>query len=410
MFRSPAYREPNEVVGTAAELFAGVGGFRVGLSRAGWKTVYSNQWEPSTKTQHASDVYVHNFGAEGHSNEDIFGVAAIPALFDMLVGGFPCQDYSVAKARGAALGLEGKKGVLWWEIARLVSTSRPKYLLLENVDRLLYSPTAQRGRDFAIMLATLGMLGYSVEWRLINAADYGFPQRRKRVWIFASRLGAHDQPAESLIFEDGILARSFPVEGNTVGISTVKIGERPDLVSQDGQIRGTQGFSNAGIFRDGIAYQSKVSAKFDGPRFTLGDVLVSPDLVPENFRIPDSDVPRWSEAKGSKKLLRVAKSTGFQYVYSEGAMSFPDKLENPSRTVLTAEGGTTPSRFKHAVFDGQGLRRLLPIELERLSDFPDNWTALAGPNNPVRDSRRAFLIGNALVTGLVTRIAKHLRT
>ena len=169
------------------ELFAGVGGFRVGLENTGkYKVVWSNQWEPSTKTQHASMVYENVFGQEGHSNEDIHLVptSKIPDA-DVLVGGFPCQDYSVATTLKNSKGIEGKKGVLWWQINRILQEkeTKPKYLILENVDRLLKSPSNQRGRDMAIILKCLEELGYAVEWRVINAAEYGFPQRRRRVFI-----------------------------------------------------------------------------------------------------------------------------------------------------------------------------------------------------------------------------------
>jgi len=191
------FREPTKAVGNVAELFAGVGGFRLGLAKAGWRTTFSNQWEPSTKTQHASMVYTARFGDDGHSNEDIAKVASLPRDIDLLVGGFPCQDYSVAKTLNTAKGLEGKKGVLWWEILRLVEQRKPSFVFLENVDRLLKSPSHQRGRDFAVMLKTLGDAGYLVEWRVVNAAEYGFPQRRVRVFIVATRIqrGAKDVSA-----------------------------------------------------------------------------------------------------------------------------------------------------------------------------------------------------------------------
>ena len=111
---------------------------------------------------------------------------AIPAEVDLVVGGFPCQDYSVAKTLSSSLGLEGKKGVLWWQIMRLIKSQRPKMVFLENVDRLLKSPASQRGRDFAIMLASLSDAGYFVEWRVVNAAEYGFPQRLSRKVRLAS--------------------------------------------------------------------------------------------------------------------------------------------------------------------------------------------------------------------------------
>src|SRR3989344_392807 len=187
------------------ELFAGVGGFRIGLEKAGtFKTIWSNQWEPATKKQHASETYIARFGSDGHSNEDIskVKVSDIPD-HELLVGGFPCQDYSVARTLSQATGLQGKKGVLWWEIHRILKekgTKAPKYLILENVDRLLKSPASQRGRDFAIMIASLNDLGYIVEWRIVNAAEYGMPQRRRRVFILGYHQGS---PIHSKIVSSG---------------------------------------------------------------------------------------------------------------------------------------------------------------------------------------------------------------
>ena len=158
----------NDKLVRVVELFAGVGGFRIGLEGASdaYKTVWNNQWEPSTKRQDASLVYQARFGVEGHSNRDINDVRTddIPD-HDLLVGGFPCQDYSVAATLSKSGGIEGKKGVLWWQIYRILDEKgdrRPDYLFFENVDRLLNSPATQRGRDFAIILASLSDLGYVV--------------------------------------------------------------------------------------------------------------------------------------------------------------------------------------------------------------------------------------------------------
>ena len=174
---------------TVCELFAGVGGFRVGLERAAsnWNTVWANQWEPSRKSQYAFECYVSHFGKnKNYINEDIASIDKndIPN-HNLLVGGFPCQDYSVA--RSGAKGMEGKKGVLWWQIKEVLEAKSPKFVLLENVDRLLKSPASQRGRDFGVILACFNDLGYTVEWRVINAADYGFAQRRRRTFIFACK-------------------------------------------------------------------------------------------------------------------------------------------------------------------------------------------------------------------------------
>ncbi len=409
-YQIPPYKEPTNPVGTVAELFAGVGGFRVGLARAGWKTVYSNQFEPSTKAQHASDVYVANFGTEGHSNEDIAKVTRIPSQFDLLVGGFPCQDYSVAKSANSATGLEGKKGVLWWEILRLVIEHRPKFIFLENVDRLLKSPTAQRGRDFAVMLTTLGQAGYVIEWRVVNAADYGFPQRRIRVFIVGTRIdGPLDNPDPlQTIFQDGILATALPVEPNDAGIAQIEISSNAESVSLTfGQGLKFSPFANAGVFVNGTAHTAKVRAKSRRKPRTLGEVLLDDREVPEEYWVEPSRVTEWEFLKGAKSLDRVHKESGFIYRYSEGSMAFPDHLDRPSRTILTGEGGSSASRFKHIIQIGTRFRRLVPVELERLSGFPDGWTNPPEVAN-ISDSRRAFFIGNALVVGLIEMVGQEL--
>ena len=194
--------------------------------------------EPSTKRQHASEIYVSRWNLLPHGdkllwyndtelnelfvNDDIAKVHTddIPD-HDLLVGGFPCQDYSVAKTLDKAAGLQGKKGVLWWEIYRILKDKKPSHVLLENVDRLIKSPVRQRGRDFAVMLSCFSDLGYAVEWRVINAAEYGFPQRRRRIFIFAHREGTaiHKKmtnPSNVMdwIYEDGLFAKSFPILGS----------------------------------------------------------------------------------------------------------------------------------------------------------------------------------------------------
>lgn len=409
-YRNPPYKEPDDTVGTVAELFAGVGGFRIGLARAGWKTVFSNQWEPSTKSQHASDVYVARFGSDGHSNQDIAMVEEIPQRFDLLVGGFPCQDYSVANSARSATGLEGKKGVLWWEILRLVLLHKPKFIFLENVDRLLKSPTAQRGRDFAVMLTTLGNAGYVVEWRVVNSADYGFPQRRIRVFIVATRAeaGAKKLNPEDTIFHNGILAKALPVGPNESGISEIPISLNPEEVSLGfGRGLRTTPFSNAGFYFDGNAHTAKVNSKSRRKAHTLGDVLVDEADVPGEYWVDESRVSDWQFLKGAKSLERVNKESGFNYKYSEGSMAFPDRIDRPSRTILTAEGGNTPSRFKHVIKIGNRYRRLVPLELERLSGFPENWTKPEGLEH-MTDARRAFFIGNALIVGLIELVGREL--
>lgn len=405
------FKDPSKPVGTVAELFAGVGGFRIGLSRAGWKTVFSNQWEPGTKVQHASDVYVARFGPEGHSNEDISKIHSLPRNIDLLVGGFPCQDYSVAKTLNRAKGLKGKKGVLWWEILRLVEKQKPNFIFLENVDRLLKSPSNQRGRDFAVMLKTLGNAGYFVEWRIVNAADYGFPQRRIRVFIVAtkkSRASKYSNP-EQVISKNGILARALPIEPIDNLIHEVVLdGQADEISSRFNRAGGKSPFLNSGYYADGIAYTVRTQAKLANNPQVLGDVILPDSQIPDEYWVDTSRIKEWKYLKGAKSIKRTHKESGVTYNYAEGKMAFPDLLSNPSRTILTGEGGSTPSRFKHIINTKKGYRRLTPIELERLNGFPENWTQFAANGNLIPDGKRAFLMGNALVIGLIERVGRVL--
>jgi DNA (cytosine-5)-methyltransferase 1 len=400
-----------------AELFAGIGGFRIGFESANkklkhsdlFKVVWSNQWEPGEKAQHASRVYEHRFGPEGHSNEDISTVdpGRIPK-FDVLVGGFPCQDYSVAKPLNMSNGLEGKKGVLWWDIHRFVEKQKPKMAILENVDRLLVSPGNQRGRDFAIMLASLSDLGYAIEWRIINAAEYGFSQRRRRIFIIAHKKGTEGyrrikaSSAEALT-SSGLIATAFPITTETLIADTFELtGEVWEITENFNKgVGGKSPFLNAGICFNRKVTTQKTLPVYKGKVKTLGSVLVDESKVPDEYFITPSELKIWKQHKGAKRIMRTKKN-GIQYEYAEGAMSFPDSVEKPARTIITSEGGRTPSRFKHVVKTPSGrYRRLLPIELEQLSGFPKRHTDLPG----LTDARRAFFIGNALVTGIIDKFA-----
>lgn len=416
------YSEPQNPIGTVSELFAGVGGFRIGLSRNGWKTIFSNQWEPSTKTQHASSVYEKQFGTEGHTNEDIAvvldeylsGEREIPRT-TMVVGGFPCQDYSVAKTLSSSAGLKGKKGVLWWEILRLVEANRPPIVFLENVDRLLKSPASQRGRDFAIMLASLSDAGYFVEWRVVNAAEYGFPQRRKRVFIVAKDISLFGKPQTknpSLFLSlESTMSQALPVTSIPAGslVSEFRLeGELFELTENFDLGGKLSPFKKSGYMVDRHVFTAEVSPVGEGLG-TLASVLLPDEEVPEEYFVSDEQLPNWKYLKGAKREERTHTASGTTYFYAEGSMAFPDLLSNPSRTILTGEGGTSASRFKHIIQTNDGrFRRLVPIELERLNGFPDNWTTTGKDGEKISDVKRAFFMGNALVVGVVERIGKQL--
>ena len=395
-----------------AELFAGVGGFRLGLEKNGFKIIWSNQWEPLTKTQHASMVYEKRFGKENHSNVDIALVPTddIPD-HDLLCGGFPCQDYSVATTLNNSRGLIGRKGVLWWSIHRILNekgNNRPKYLFLENVDRLLKSPANQRGRDFAVMLQSLNELGYAIEWRVINAAEYGMPQRRRRIFF----LGYHKSTdiykkltkmdINKWIFEAGVITNAFPISPKGELQDFDLQGDLVELTNKFNKNKKLSPFLNTGLMIDGKVSTIKTEPNYEGKEVMLRDIIQN-GSIDKTFFIKNEDKDKWEYLKGAKKEKRVTK-TGFEYNYSEGGMIYPDRLNKPSRTIITGEGGPSPSRFKHVIKTKQGLRRLTPIELERLNMFPDDHTKLEG----ITDAKRAFFMGNALVVGIVEKIGNAL--
>ena len=447
---------------TVCELFAGVGGFRCGLNNINsiedlqkqekWETVWFSQWEPADKKiQWAHACYVNRFGdcqdLNGNytTNEDINAIdkKTVPG-HSLLVGGFPCQDYSVASSLATSKGLEGKKGVLWWDIRDMLEAKKAPFVLLENVDRLLKSPAKQRGRDFGIILACFRDLDYTVEWRVINAAEYGYQQRRRRTFIFAYKnsteyasqikravkynnmfgeeIKRHNMV--HLIEEEGFFAKCFPVDvtdGKKVKSGTLPmgIGELSDSFSFD--------FENSGVMKDGVFYTLKTFPKYSGKQITLGDIMEDGQIdksffIPEEklyYTSPDihhSDETRmqlepeqrktWQYIKGAKKINRKA-ANGHEYVFSEGAVPMIDEYDKPARTMLTSEGGF--SRTTHIVRDKLtgAIRLLTPVEMERIQGFPSNWTVeclVDGNKTEMPLNKRRFMMGNALVVDLIKQM------
>ncbi len=407
---------------TICELFAGVGGFRLGMERleTGWNTTWFSQWEPGKTNQWAHDCYVAHFGdlpdirGEYHTGEDISVVDknCIPD-HNLLVGGFPCQDYSVAHTLASSHGIEGKKGVLWWQIRDTIIAKKPAFCIFENVDRILKSPASQRGRDFGIILACLEQLGYSVEWRVVNAATYGAAQRRRRTFIFAYRNDTVygklivNNSAENIIASSGLMAQAFPVSEYTdveeSDLNEYKTNkEKTEITDDDIQNISDKyafSFEKAGYMHDGKIYTCEVTEIEEKP-ILIKQILQ--ENVDEEFYITEDKKPKWVYLKGAKKIPRKTKE-GHEYIFSEGPVAFPDPWDRPGRTMLTSE--STLNRSTHVVTDpGNGrLRLLTPIEAERLQGFDDDWTNYGMPKR-----MRYFCMGNALVVPMITRMGKIL--
>lgn len=469
------------------ELFAGVGGFRLGFEKVNeshkqniFNIIWANQYEPSTKKQHAAEIYAHRWNLkktdenslifkneEGDilSNQDINDVesGSIPE-HDILCGGFPCQDYSVARTISGEMGIEGEKGKLWTEIRRIIDEqeSKPKIIFLENVPRILNSPAKFRGLNFSIIVKDLLDLDYDVEWKVINAADYGMPQKRKRTFILGyhkslrsnlsilSSLKTREEMSQWLFSPDnsGILSSSFPSSGKLPKMKSIF----PNPVDYNWNGKKSPFLNTGYSWKDHKGklwlWTAKSKPEYSGKYSAIRDIMETnhnPDYEISNkenlrkyryikgeqkeFRIRkiDSDFAKsitlndgrniWEiyqectksyDSKTWEKyydILLDCKEKGFAYSYAAGAMSFPDSLDKPSRTIVTAEVGKSVSRMRHVIEYKKGkYRRLMPIELERLNQFPDDWTNI----DDISDSKRGFLMGNALVIGIVEGIANSI--
>ena len=369
-----------------AELFAGVGGFREAMvslnAQVGaelFRMVWSNQWEPSEsgkkgEEQFANRVYIEKFGHPGHYADDIHKVSDIKGPIpkslvpeiDLLVGGFPCQDYSVAKPKNVSKGLRGPKGVLWWSIERLLEERAPDYVLLENVDRLINSPANNRGRDFAVILKGFQELGYAVEWRVVNAAEYGFPQKRRRIFILAYKLktvpgkalkSAADEPA-SVLVSKGVLAQSLPCTSEELIPELYDLNKfKTDVDVKDRYAEESSPFLAAGFMLNGEVHTLQVDSVIKGTPTFLRNLLVKPgeQFYPSavgKFSIPAEDAGYWAYAKGRKNEPRRKQVALVAFLKSqlkgeaavtkaelaEAAKKLPGQLALDHETTIAFEG------------------------------------------------------------------------
>lgn len=403
---------------TVIELFAGVGGFRCGLNNVelknnkviengNWNFVWANQWEPATKSQEAFECYTKRFGKKDASNIDIFKVdkKGIPD-HTLLVGGFPCQDYSVARGLSGSKGIEGKKGVLWWAIIDTIKAKKTPFLFLENVDRLLLSPASQRGRDFGIILRSLYDNGYAVEWRVINAAEYGEPQKRRRIYIIAYHKSTKyykkmkQANMKDIITKSGIFAKQFPILEYELDNNLIDISKKTYKTLLDINNNFKAQFYNTGVMCDGIIYTAKLET-IPNEVYPLKKIREHKEIDSKYF-LSEDKIEKFRILKGSKRIPRK-KPNGETYYYAEGTMPFPDNLDAPARTMLTSESGLGRSTHVIEDYKTKKLRLLTPIECERINRFPDNWT-----NTGMSDKRRYFMMGNALVVGIVKKVGIEL--
>jgi DNA (cytosine-5)-methyltransferase 1 len=294
------------------DLFAGIGGFRYGLESAGpFKCVWSNEWD-----KYASAIYKKHYGECDTRDITKIGAGEVPD-HDLLCGGFPCQSFSIA---GKRLGFDEARGTLFYEIARILSYKRPRYLLLENVKGLL---NHDGGKTFETILGVLTDLGYECQWQVLNSKDFGVPQNRERIFIVGN---LREEPRPQV----------FPVRQNG-GLYTKDDQESPAQVSRP--------------------------------------LRASPAGKSDSQYIVHNIYGGFKETK-ARRFDRI------------------------SPTIRTPKGGGhIPD-----VVNGARIRKLTPVECERLQGFPDNWTA------GISDTQRYKCLGNAVTTNVVAWIGRQMLT
>ena len=320
------------------ELFAGIGGFRLGLEQAGHQCVWANEFLAKPRS-----IYEYNFKHKP-DGRDIRGIHVdeIPDA-DLLVGGFPCATFSVA-GRRTGFGTEDTRGTLFFEICRVLSGKRIPYLFLENVKGLL---NHDGGRTFGVIVASLDELGYDIQWECLNSKNFGVPQNRERVFIVGNLRG-YPRPE---VFP---LGRCFTKDAEQ---SSAPQGERE---------------------RVRTSYLPTLDAHYykgGGTRAVIDEGTTSNGLI----------------VRAVNDVLREKKTQNGRRIKDHNDPSF----------TLTAQD-------RHGVMVGAKLRKLTPLECERLQSFPDNWTKWYRDGSLVPDNQRYERCGRAVTVNVIYEIAKRL--
>jgi DNA (cytosine-5)-methyltransferase 1 len=338
-------------------LFAGMGGFDLGFHRAGIPTA---GWSEIDK--HAASLMRYHY-PEAEELGDVTGIDGRPlgSTGTVLSGGFPCQDVSVA---GRQEGLSGQRSGLFFDFARLAGESGAEWITVENVPGLL---TSNRGRDFGTVIGTLEDIGYSLAWRVLDARYFGVAQRRRRVFIVGHRGNNWRPPGQ--VLDLPACSAGNPAAGITP--RALLAGDTAESVGSDG----------GGTSR-------RVT-------FAKGRRAMSP-----------TDHETWVERDFSP-TLNVFDNTG------EGRATVL------TVNALTANGlgGGGPddnlAQAGHLQATTSGVRRLTPVECERLQGFPDGWsengTQPNGAEKPLSDSARYKLTGNAVCANVAWWIAARIK-
>jgi DNA (cytosine-5)-methyltransferase 1 len=333
---------------------------------------------------------------------------------DLLCGGFPCQDLSVA---GRRAGLAGERSGLFFEFARVAESVRPRRLLIENVPGLFSS---NGGRDFGVVLATLAELGYGLAWRILDSRFFGVPQRRRRVFIVGALANGDPRAAAERAAE--VLAVGSRCRRHSPAGAEAEQGAAHVLADGSGsRVSRPLGSLADGGYRttdlDGVpAFVSRaLNTKGDRQDATV-DIFVSHALTSEGHDASEDGTGRGTPiiaaplSHGSNPNSNMA---GRRREDDENLVAFVSEnqraevLETPYARQLTSGGGK-PGQGYPMMRDGATVRRLTPTECERLQGFPDGWTDVEWEGKPAADSRRYAALGDAVTVPVAEWIGHQL--
>jgi len=338
-------------------LFSGIGGFDLALQRQGHEIVGACEID-----KYARQIYAKHFPEVPiHKDATKINPDNLPD-FDIIVGGFPCQAFSVA---GKRRGFEDTRGTLFFEIARIAQKKRPRYLLLENVKGLL---SHERGETFRTILKTLDELGYDTQCSIVNTKDF-LPQNRERIFIVAT-LGEESR------------REIFPL-GEISSISNKK----------------NKGEQGKGTRIRGQDCSSTIDARYGGLRNSGETYLMY-------YNKSESQAARVYNIEGLCPTLGTGHA--MQSPNIAVPVLTPDRKEKRQNGRRFKEDGdpafTLTAQDRHGIYDGKRIRRLTPKECERLQGFPDNWT------EGISDTQRYKCVGNAVTVSVIEHVLERLET
>ena len=388
------------------DLFAGIGGFRLGMESAGHECIGFCEID---KFARASYKAIHDTKGEIElhditrvTDESIRRIGRV----DAICGGFPCQAFSIA---GNRRGFEDTRGTLFFEIARFASIIRPQYLFLENVKGLL---NHENGITFETIISTLDELGYDVEWQVLNSKNFGVPQNRERVFIIGHLRGERTR-------------RIFPLSGenqSTSSQSVVKIGNvNPSGIGMNGEVYQADGLAptlttNKGEWQK-IAIKSNTIKQFGvlQPNFNQCGVVYETDGIAPTIRayqgggLEPKIIQRGHgyNQGGVHEIAPTITSNSYQKNNLVKIIDFYNKITKDEVGTLTSSGGGSTVRAgSFGVTDGYRIRKLTPRECWRLQGFPD-W-AFDKAQKVNSNSQLYKQAGNSVTVSVIAAIAKEL--